>query len=135
MKRIIAIIAVLAVIGSFAVSCSSSSGPEAVFKQMGNIMDDLISVLEKNQNDPAAAAKAVQGFLDKNGAKLKALALKAKKIGEDVRKDPEKAKELMVHAFSLMGKATKLSKLTSKLSGNADFRKVWNKYRKASQGK
>ena len=134
MKRIITLITLLALVGTLAVSCSSS-GPEAVFKEMGSLMDDLIAVLEKNQNDPAAAATGVQSFLDKNGAKLKELALKAKKIGEDIKKDPEKGKELMVHAFSLFGKASKMAKLTTKLSKDAGFRKVWNKYRKASQGR
>ena len=64
---------VLASFGFCATACSSD-GPEKVFREMGVLMDELIGILDSSKKDVAAATLAMEGFLSRNGARVKALA-------------------------------------------------------------
>jgi cytochrome c556 len=134
MKKIVASLLVLFFAGALMLSCSSSSeSPSAVFKEMGNQIDELVGLLEKNRTDPAAAALALQGYLDKNGTKLKDLAEKAKQIGQKIKDDPKLQQEVMMHALGMIGKAGKLNNVVRDLTKDPGFNAVWTKYQQISR--
>lgn len=134
MKKIVVSLLVLFFTGAFMLSCSSSSeSPGAVFKEMGNQIDELVSVLEKHKTDAAAATLALQGYLDKNGTKLKDLAEKAKQIGQKIKDDPKLQQEVMMHALGMIGKAGKLNNIVRDLTKDPGFNAAWTKYQQLSR--
>lgn len=134
MKKITVSLFAFVFAGALLLSCSSSSdSPSAVFKEMGNQIDELLGVLEKHQNDAPAATLALQGYLDKNGTKLKDLAEKAKQVSQKIKDDPKLQQEVMMHALGMIGKASKLANVVKDLTRDPGFNAAWTKYQQLSR--
>lgn len=142
MKKILAVLAVVLLLGSFVAcskggdsgsSSSSSSGnvagggnaPEigggSLIERQGRMMDHMINILEGAGDDPAKAAAALVAYQQKNESAIKQMQADAEQFKKDIQADPSKAMSMLKDAQALMQKATKLAGLMEKFQKDPNF--------------
>jgi hypothetical protein len=140
MKKILAVLAVALLLGSFVAcskgdggSSSSSSGsisgggnaPEigggTLIERQSRMMDHMINILEGAGDDPAKAASSLLAYQQKNESAIKQMQTDAEQFKKDIQKDPQKAMGMLKDAQALMQKATKLAGLMEKFQKDPNF--------------